>query len=302
MDLLLLLFCLAIGLSGALLLKRQRARARVVERLFAGNVDGSASVVAEGVIGFGSLRRWLIRAGYRSRSAPTTFVLLAISCAAVGGAAALLVYRSGLGDELARGVEAMPGGIGLAFVPLIQAAPLFIGLLVAAAPWLVVRRRRRRLAAEVERDLPIFLELLATLVESGLAFDAAVAQLLDSEPEPRQLAREMRLFQLEIRSGRSRLACFQRLRDRVDVPSLTILVSALITAEQLGASIAEVLRTQADDIRSRRREQALAHAQTAPVKLVFPLFFCFLPGLFVSTLGPAIYQIFQAIDNVIGGR
>jgi tight adherence protein C len=214
----------------------------------------------------------------------------------------VILARTGLVEQSIHGAAAIPGGIGLAFVPLLQAVPLAAGLILLSLPWLYVRRRRRRLVAEIEGDLPIFLELLSTLVESGHSFDAALAQLLDSEPEPRQLAQEMRWFQLEVRSGRSRLQCFQRLRDRVDVGSLTTLVSAVTTAEQLGASIAQVLRAQAEDIRNRRREQALAHAQTAPVKLVFPLIICFLPGLFVTTLGPAMYELFQVIDSAVGLR
>jgi tight adherence protein C len=302
MDVLLIMVCATAALAGILMLSRQRIVARVRDRLISEERPDHRAETFEGARDSEWLHAWLVHAGYRRRSAQGMFITAAVACAVLGVAAGLLLSRLGLVPDLALGLESMPGGVGLALVPVIRAAPVFLGCLIAAVPWLMARRQRRQIIASVERDLPIFLELLATLVESGLAFDAAVAQLLDSEPEPHQLAREMRLFQLEIRSGRSRLHCFQRLRDRVDAPSLTVLVSALITAEQLGASIADVLRTQAEDIRNRRREQALGHAQTAPVKLVFPLIVCFLPGLFVSTLGPAFYQVFQTIDKVIGGR
>jgi tight adherence protein C len=67
----------------------------------------------------------------------------------------------------------------------------------------------------------------------------------------------------------------------------------------VGASIAETLRHQADDLRQRRREQALVVAQALPVKLVFPLIVCFLPGIFISTLGPVLYQMIQVADSVL---
>jgi tight adherence protein C len=63
--------------------------------------------------------------------------------------------------------------------------------------------------------------------------------------------------------------------------------------------LAETLRHQADDLRHRRREDALLQAQALPVKLVFPLVICFLPGIFISTLAPVIYQMTQVAGGVL---
>jgi len=51
-----------------------------------------------------------------------------------------------------------------------------------------------------------------------------------------------------------------------------------------------VLRRQADDLRARRRENALSARGVAAVKLLFPLVICFLPGILVASLGPTFYQ------------
>ncbi len=82
---------------------------------------------------------------------------------------------------------------------------------------------------------------------------------------------------------------------------LSTFVSALVQAEQMGIGLADVLRRQADDLRGRRREQALLRAQALPVKLVIPLVICFLPGIFVFTLGPALYSILRLTAGSIGG-
>jgi len=84
--------------------------------------------------------------------------------------------------------------------------------------------------------------------------------------------------------------------------SLTIFVSALVQTEQMGAGVSDVLRRQADDLRGRRRENALAVAAGLPVKLLFPLVICFMPGILVATLGPTFYQIFQFLDNLSRSR
>jgi tight adherence protein C len=72
-----------------------------------------------------------------------------------------------------------------------------------------------------------------------------------------------------------------------------------VQAEQVGAGFSTVLRHQADDLRGRRRERAMVMAQALPVKLVFPLVICFLPGIFLTTLGPAFMQFFKMAEGVI---
>lgn len=286
----------AIAVAGYRLVERRAAR-RVLAGMAAAPREDREGIWRRP----GWLPRWLGRAGFREPGAPSVFVSVVALAALLGLALLLIVAWLDAFAPLARGLRGVPGGIGEAFVPILAAGPFVNALGLAAVPWLVVRRRRRRLVEAVEQDLPLALDLLATLAEAGLGFDAALARVLGSAPSERPLARDLRLFQLELRSGRPRLQCYYRLRERLDVASMNVLVSALVTAEQLGASVAEVLRMQAEDIRGRRRERALALAQTVPVKLVFPLMICFLPSIFVITLGPAFYQLFRLADTVTRG-
>ena len=110
------------------------------------------------------------------------------------------------------------------------------------------------------------------------------------------------MFQADLLAGRARVESLRRLSRRLEIPSISIFVSALVQAEQLGMGIARVLRQQADDVRARRRERAIAFANALPVKRVIPLVICFLPGLFVWTLGPAFVQLFQMADAFIQMR
>jgi tight adherence protein C len=100
-------------------------------------------------------------------------------------------------------------------------------------------------------------------------------------------------------AGMSRTQALRQLARRCDVPSVTSFTSALIQAEQVGASMAETLQHQAVDLRQRRRENALLQAQALPVKLVFPLVVCFLPGIFVSTLAPVLFQMVEVANSVL---
>jgi tight adherence protein C len=67
----------------------------------------------------------------------------------------------------------------------------------------------------------------------------------------------------------------------------------MIQADIFGVSIASVLRTQADQLRIKRRQAIEAKAQQTPVKMVFPLIVCVLPSLFVVIVGPGAIRIFE---------
>jgi len=123
-----------------------------------------------------------------------------------------------------------------------------------------------------------------------------------SDTEERRLTRELQQFQLESMAGMPRIRSLRRLSRRLEVPAVSTFVSALVQAEQMGAGLAEVMRHQADDLRNRRRERAFLLAQALPVKLVFPLVICFLPAIFVFTLGPAFYSLFQTLGSAVGGQ
>jgi tight adherence protein C len=164
-----------------------------------------------------------------------------------------------------------------------------------------VRSARRKRVELVEQDLPLAMELLATLSEAGLGFDSALSRILKTRLAGRPLASELRIYQSDLLAGRPKIDSLRRLSGRLRISSISILVSALVQAEQMGMGIAKVLRSQADDIRARRRERAIAFANALPVKRLFPLVICFLPGLFVWTLGPAFVQLFKLTETFTRG-
>jgi tight adherence protein C len=94
----------------------------------------------------------------------------------------------------------------------------------------------------------------------------------------------------EIRLGKTRREALRELSNRLDVNDVTSFVAAVIQAEQLGVSIAKVLRIQSDQMRVRRRQRAEEKAHQAPVKMLFPMVFLIFPAIWVVLLGPAILQ------------
>jgi tight adherence protein C len=276
-------------------------RQRSWQRMFEDQGPGGGPVVVQEE-NQGFVTRWLSRAGYRAPGAATVFLSLTLLSSCLG---ALTVFTLYSGGAVAQGVEllaVLPGAFGAVLAPVVYVGPWFILAVCCALPWITVRRARRLRVEQIEQDLPVFLELLATLAQAGLGFDAALEEILDSQPVDRPLTEEFRLFQAEVLGGRPRVQCLRRLARRVEVISLTILVSALLQVEQVGASVADVLRRQADDLRGRRRERALTLAGSLPGKLIFPLAIGFLPGIFVISLGPTFYQLVQTVERILRSR
>jgi len=272
-------------------------RARARQRLYV----GAAEEARAGRAHPGWVGPLLSRAGFRRRGASALFVASALGALVLAAAAAFTWLGTDLGETLAAGVGVVPGPAGALMALVLQAGPLILFLAIALAPWLVVRAARRARVAAIEQDLPASLELLSTLGEAGFGFDAAVDRLLASQPARQPLVQELRFYQRDALAGMPRVDALRRMAERVGVPAVSVLATALVQAEQMGSSLAGVLRTQAEDLRNLRRERALAQAEALEVKLVFPLVICFLPGLFVAAAGPAFYQFVQLIDRIARG-
>jgi tight adherence protein C len=147
----------------------------------------------------------------------------------------------------------------------------------------------------VRRELPDALDLLTISVESGLAFDAGLAQVARRTTGP--LAQEFFRVLQEMQIGTGRVQAMRALADRTDVPELRSFVGAMIQADAFGIPISGVLRVQAREMRVKRSQRAEELAQKVPVKILFPLIFCILPCLFLVIMGPAVITL---INNFTG--
>ena len=290
---------IVIALAGALAymgVMNWSIRRGALVRLYA--LDDAATMAQDTSARDSALARWLARAGYRQQNAQTIFIATTVGCALVGLAVSQF-YRLVLLRPLLNAMANVPGSAGDLLALVLIAGPWILLMLSGFVPTLVVRSARRLRVRAIEQDLPLALELFATMAEAGLGFDAALAKVVRAQGSSRPLASEFLNFQHDMMAGMSRTQALRQLGRRVDVQSLSSFTSALVQAEQVGASMAETLQHQAVDLRQRRRENALLQAQALPVKLVFPLVVCFLPGIFVSTLAPVLFQMVEVANSVV---
>ncbi|HEX5939276.1 MAG TPA: type II secretion system F family protein [Dehalococcoidia bacterium] len=198
----------------------------------------------------------------------------------------ILVFGSiGLGGlflVVSTGYLANPLGLPLLAVLLLVAAVLPYSFLNTAG------KRRQKL---IFKALPDAMDLITTSVEAGLGLDAALSKVAEKGNGPLgiELGRALR----QIALGKSRREALEEMSQRTQVPELQAFVGAVIQAEQLGVSLAQVLRVQADRLRVIRRQKAQEQAMQAPVKMVFPLVLLVLPTLLMVILGPAAIKFME---------
>ncbi len=223
------------------------------------------------------VRRRLIRAGYRGPNALKvlygTKVLFGVLLPVVVGIA----------------VAGSPGDPGNKTLAVIAAAAIgFFG----PNEWVRLKAKRRQ--KEIRKGLPNALDLMVVCVESGLGLDQAILQVAkELEHAHPPIAEEFGLVNLELKAGKRRAEALRNLAERTAVDDLKKLVAVLIQADRFGTGIAQSLRAHSDFMRVQARQAAEEKAAKLGVKLVFPIFFCILPSLFVVTVGPVIVRIMR---------
>ncbi len=153
--------------------------------------------------------------------------------------------------------------------------------------WLADTRKRRELG--VIRSMPVYLDFITMCVEAGLNLSGALAQAMEKGP-PGPLRNEFAIVLRDLRAGVTRADALRRMADRLDILEVTSFVSAVIQAEKMGASLASVLRVQAEQRRNERFQRAEKLAMEAPIKLVGPLILFIFPVTFIVLAFPIVMK------------
>lgn len=209
-----------------------------------------------------------------------------------------LVY-AGLGGKRSAGQQvAMQVGLGVVgavlipFVPvsgsLARMAVLLLPVMGFMLPSARLKRAARERSTAIFKDLPDIVDMLAIAVEAGSGFEAAISTVCTNFHSP--LTEELLVALQEMELGLSRREALQQLRDRVDVEPVRVMVLSLLQADALGIPIGRVLKSQAAEVRARRRAWAREKAAKLPIKIMFPLVLFIFPPILGLVLGPAVFS------------
>ncbi|MGO1317557.1 MAG: type II secretion system F family protein [Cellulomonadaceae bacterium] len=174
-------------------------------------------------------------------------------------------------------------------------AVLFAALLCAwMRLWLLSTAQQRQ--AEIDADLPDFLDVLGVTVLAGLSFRQAVERVCSFSSGA--LSQEMRTVLQEMAVGVPRRRAFLALRDRVRSENVGTFVTALLQAEELGVPLAEALTEIAADVRQERAQQVRQTAAKAAPKVSLAVTLTILPGAMILVVSAVLLANQEALGGL----
>ena len=150
--------------------------------------------------------------------------------------------------------------------------------------WLKGQARKRQ--DEIQRGLPDALDMLSVCASAGLGFDQSLQKI--SSYWETELGSEIKRVTQEMEMGISRGVALRNMSNRLDVDDLSRFVALIIQAESVGMSYADVLHSQADQMRVQRMYRARELANKLPGKMILPIALLIFPALIAVIIGPAL--------------
>lgn len=184
--------------------------------------------------------------------------------------------------------------VGVYLMVIMEMSPnviVAVGLLGMMLPNLSLREAVTRRQKAILKVLPYTLDLLCLAVEAGLDFAAAlnrIGEKLGKNP----FRDEIRLLSRDLSMGKTRGEALRDMEKRIGLEDLTSVVSALVQADELGASLGPTLRIQSAELQRRRFQRAEKKAMQAPVLMLIPLVIFIFPLVFLVIFGPMAIRIF----------
>lgn len=196
---------------------------------------------------------------------------------------------------------ALAGAVmGCLFFQASPTAPNFLIMLGVTTlcyfvPDILIRNRAQKRREAIRTELPNALDQMLIAVQAGLGFEMAMGRAGNNGTGP--LADELIRTLQDIQVGRTRKDAYLAMAERIDVPDVRSFIRAVVQADAYGVAIAGVLKSQANDMRIKRKQRAEEHAMKMPVKMLFPLIFFILPTLFIVVLGPSVISIMELFSG-----
>lgn len=165
-----------------------------------------------------------------------------------------------------------------------------VGLLIGAVLcgwmrlWLTTTGRKRQ--AQIESELPDFLDVLGVTVTAGLGFRQAVERVCEFHKGP--LAQEMTTALREMSVGVSRRQAFLSLRDRTRSEAVGTFVTAMLQAEELGVPLSDALTDIAADVRQEYAQRVRQQAAKAAPKVSLVITTTIVPGALLLMIGAVV--------------
>lgn len=187
--------------------------------------------------------------------------------------------------------------VGIVFMLLLEMDAVWIAsafFIAGFTGWLIPMVQIQNLAearqTSIRRALPFSIDLITSAMAAGLDFSASVRYYVEhSDVSPLTQEFGVTLKMLEL--GNNRNDALKAMSDRLGIDEFRSLVNAVIQGTEMGASITDTLRINAEEMRRIRVAAAERKAQKAPSLMMIPMALFIMPSVFIIIFVPIYLRV-----------
>lgn len=194
------------------------------------------------------------------------------------------------------------GGVGgvLLFLCITTRGDVVFGfsLLFALLGWLwpstTIYGLAERRQTAIMHALPFSIDLIGSAMRSGIDFTAAVRYYVSTEDSRSPLALEYGIMLRQLDLGKTRMQALEDMTERIQTDAFRAFAEAVIHGMEVGASITETMRIQAEEMRRVRFNIAERKAARAASSMILPIAIFIMPAMFLIIGTPVIMRVMRS--------
>jgi tight adherence protein C len=207
----------------------------------------------------------------------------------------LLLFGSG---ALVGGISGFFGGMTPDRIGITAMAGGCLMWLLAMA---IIASYNNRRSRKIQHELPNALEMLASIMEGGTAFEASLGHVLRESDRNHPLYFDLSIMDEAMQRGRRRGEALRLWAQRCNVAQVQEVSAAMVQAEQTGSSLGEVMRHHAMAQLREIEATVQQRAERLPIRMIFPMLLTIMPAMFIVAAGPSMLKLMRMFEALMRG-
>lgn len=145
---------------------------------------------------------------------------------------------------------------------------------------------------QIMKSLPFAIDLIGSAMRSGIDFTAAIRYYVSTENKNSPLALEFGVLLRQLELGKTRIEAIEDMAKRIQTDAFSAFASAIIHGIEVGASIVETMKIQAEEMRRVRFNTAERKAAKAVSAMILPIAVFIMPAMFLIIGTPVLIKVF----------
>ncbi len=159
-------------------------------------------------------------------------------------------------------------------------------------PAMIITSAAENRQLRIMRLLPFSIDLIASAMSSGVDFNAAIRYFVSIESKDEPLAVEFGIMLRELELGKTRIEALGEMTQRIQTDAFKAFAAAVMHGFEVGSSIVDTLKIQAEEMRRVRFNIAERKAARATSSMIFPIAIFIMPAMFLIIGTPVLLKVF----------